>query len=162
MAMPPPSTARAGADLGDHWNATSTQTRGRADSRVLRAGAAALVRVIHAGPMTDHTADIAAGAEPKAGIGASIPPVLSRALALVAHAGVSIGLGLLVGGLAGAVIGTGVGLIWFWGPPLALVASAWIGDLAEWDQPRLPPIRRRPQEPAPPREETSAGNGSAS
>ena len=52
--------------------------------------------------MTDHTADIAAGAEPKAGIGASIPPVLKRALALVAHAGVSCGVGLLVGGLAGS------------------------------------------------------------
>ena len=112
--------------------------------------------------MADHTADITSEAEPNTGIGASIPPLIRRALALVAHAGVSIGLGLLVGGLAGAVIGAGVGLIWFWGPPLAIVASAWIGDLAEWDQPGIPPIRRRQREPAPPREETSAGNGSAS
>ena len=112
--------------------------------------------------MTDHTADIAAVAGPKAGSGASIPPVLKRALALVAHAGVSCGVGLLVGGLAGSVIGTGVGLIWFWGPPLALAASAWIGDPSTWDQPRIPPIRRRPHEPEPPREDTSTGNGSAS
>ena len=112
--------------------------------------------------MVDHTTDITAEAEPKDGIGPSLPPLLRRALAFVAHAGVSIGLGLLVGGLAGSVIGTGVGLIWFWGPPLAIVASAWIGDLADWDQPGIPPIRRRPREPEPAREDTSAGNGSAS
>ena len=112
--------------------------------------------------MADNTTDITTEAEPSTGIGTPIPALIRRALALVAHAGVSIGLGLLVGGLAGAVIGAGVGLIWFWGPPLAIVASAWIGDLADWDQPRLPPIRRRPNEPEPAREDASAGNGSGS
>ena len=160
--MPPPSTARAGVDLGDHWNATGTQTRGRAGSRVLRGGAAALVRVVHAGPMTDHIADIAAGAESKAAAGTSVPPVLKRALAIVAHAGVACGVGLLVGGLAGGVIGTGVGFIWFWGPPLAIAASEWMGNLGDWDPPSVRPIRRRPHEPEPSREDTSTGNGSAS
>ena len=112
--------------------------------------------------MTDHIADIAAGAETKTAAGTSVPPAVSRALAIVAHAGLSCGVGLLVGGLAGSVIGTGVGLIWFWGPPLALAASVWIGDPANWDQPRIPPIRRRPHEPELPSEDTSTGNGSAS
>lgn len=111
--------------------------------------------------MADHIADTTSDADPNTRIGISIPPLIKRALALVAHAGVSIGIGLLVGGLAGAVIGAGVGLIWFWGPPLMLAAATWIGDLADWDQPNIPPIRRR-REPEPSREDTSAGNGSAS
>ena len=112
--------------------------------------------------MTDHIAEIAAEAESKAAAGPPIPPVVKRALAIVAHAGVACGLGLLVGGLAGSVIGTGVGLIWFWGPPLAIAASEWMGNLGDWDQPRIPPIRRRPHEPELPSEDTSTGNGSAS
>ena len=111
--------------------------------------------------MADNTTDIATEAAPSTGIGASIPPLIGRALVLVAHAGVSIGLGLLVGGLAGPVIGTGVGLIWFWGPPLALGAAAWIGDPSTWDQPRLPPIRRRPREPALPREDAPTSDNGA-
>ena len=83
------------------------------------------------------TADIASDADPKVEVATSILPLLKRALTLVAHAGVSIGIGLLVGGLAGSVIGTGVGLIWFWGPPFALGAAAWIGDPADWDMPRV-------------------------
>lgn len=111
--------------------------------------------------MTDHTADIASDAESYAGVGPPIPPLIRRALTLVAHAGLSCGVGLLVGGLTGGVIGTGTGLIWFWGPLLALVASAWIGDLAEWDRLGISPIRRPGREPEPSREDTSTGNGSA-
>ena len=77
--------------------------------------------------MVDHIPDIPADPWPKVQAGPPFPPVVKRALALVAHAGVSCGLGLLVGGLAGGVIGTGVGLIWFWGPPFVLAASVWIG-----------------------------------
>ena len=97
--------------------------------------------------MADHIVDIPADPGPKVQAGPPIPPVVKRALAIVAHAGVACGLGLLVGGLAGSVIGTGVGLIWFWGPPLAIAASEWMGSLGDWDQPRIPPIRRRPHAP---------------
>ncbi|MYA40570.1 MAG: hypothetical protein F4Z31_02270 [Gemmatimonadetes bacterium] len=107
------------------------------------------------------TTDITSEAEPKAEAVTSVLPLLRRALTLVAHAGVSIGVGLLAGGLAGSVIGTGVGLIWFWGPPLAFTAAAWIGNPADWDQPRIPPIGRTRREPEPSREDASAGNGSA-
>ena len=88
--------------------------------------------------MGDHISDIPADPGPKVQADPPIPPVVKRALAIVAHAGVACGLGLLVGGLAGSVIGTGVGLIWFWGPPLAIAASEWMGDPGDWDQPRIP------------------------
>ena len=114
--------------------------------------------------MCNDTTDITAEADPRPATGSSIPHLIRRALTLVAHAGVSIGLGLLVGGLAGAVIGTGVGLIWFWGPPLAfaIASSGWMRDLADWDRPSIDPIRQPRREPEPSGEDTAAGNGSAS
>ena len=113
--------------------------------------------------MVDQVTDIAAESDRRDGIGTSIPPAMGGALAIMAHAGLSIGIGLFVGGLAGGIIGTGVGLIWFWGPPLALAVSSsrWMRDLADWDRPGIGPIRQRPHEPEPPREDASTDNGSA-
>lgn len=112
--------------------------------------------------MVEHLPDITAETEPEEAAEVSAPSVLRMATAILAHGGLGIGLGLLVGGLAGPVIGTGVGLIWFFAPPLALSASLWLQNVADWDAPIISSRQKRPQAPPLPRgEDTSTADRSA-